>query len=273
DSWHHFVAIMPSDNDCDLYVDGVLRDSDSNSGSSNLAVDGFVYIGASDGNGSDGFNGLIDDLIHWDAYALDEGTQEVTDLFNTNYGVGAHLMNFDIKIVDEFGNDLGFSNKTITQTVDFPISYFSDFGEYSNPLSDIWGQFNLTAVTNSTVVVEPSERLMINMTMAEKSLGNLNLKMIIDDTDVISGLGNSFLQIPSPDKSLPGYGTYDNADIGTISVFNPGPTDVWIKYESRVVFEEETTGASYAAYIISSDSNPINTDQDSSIILAGATSV
>jgi len=26
DSWHHFVAIMPGDNDCDLYVDGLMRD-------------------------------------------------------------------------------------------------------------------------------------------------------------------------------------------------------------------------------------------------------
>ena len=55
-------------------------------------------------------------------------------------------MNYDIKIVGEFGGDLGLANKTITQTVNFPIPYFSDFGEYSNPLSDIWGQFNIVGL-------------------------------------------------------------------------------------------------------------------------------
>ena len=273
DSWHHFVAIMPGDDDCTLYVDGSFIQSNTNPSPSNLVVDGFAYVGASDGSGSNGFNGMIDDLIHWDTYALDETTQEVTDLFNTNYGTGAHLMNYDIKIVDEFGGDLGLANKTITQTVNFPIPYFSDFGEYSNPLSDIWGQFNLTAITNDTRVIGPSERLMMNITMSPKTLGNLNLKMIIDDTDVVSGLGNSFLQIPSPDVGLPGYGTYDNSGIGTISVFNPGPTDVWITYESRVVFEDEITGTPYASFIISADSNAVNNDQDSPIIEASTTSI
>ena len=273
DSWHHFVAIMPGDNDCTLYVDGNFIETQTNNGNSNLVVDGFVYVGARDGSGSDGFNGMIDDLIHWDAYALDENTQEVTDLYNTNYGTNSHLMNFDIKIVDEFGNDLGFSNKTITQTINYPIPYFSDLGEYLNPISDIWGQFNLTSITNSSLVVEPSERLMINMTMTPKSFGNLNLKMIIDDTDVVSGLGSSFLQTPLPDIGLPGYGTYDNDNIGTISVFNPGPSDVWITFESRVIFKDEITGTPYASFVISSDSNTIDNTQDSPVIEAGTTSV
>lgn len=273
DLWHHFVAIMPGDDDCTLYVDGNLSQSNTNPGASNLVVDGTVYVGASDGSGSNGFHGMIDDLIHWDTYALDENTQEVTDLFNTNFGDSAHLMNYDIKIVDEFGSDLGFANKTITQTVNFPIPYFSDFGEYGNPISDIWGQFNLTAITNDTRVISPAERLMMNITMSQKTLGNLNLKMIIDDTDVTSGLGNSFLQIPSPDVGLPGYGTYDNSDIGTISVFNPGPTDVWITYESRVVFEDEITGTPYASFIISADSMTVNNNQDSPIIEASTTSI
>ncbi len=122
-------------------------------------------------------------------------------------------------------------------------------------------------------MISPAERLMMNITMSQKTLGNLNLKMIIDDTDVTSGLGNSFLQIPSPDVGLPGYGTYDNSGIGTISVFNPGPTDVWITYESRVVFEDEITGTPYASFIISADSMTVNNNQDSPIIEASTTSI
>ena len=273
-SWHHFVAIMPSDNDCELYVDGLLEDTDIHGGNGAIALTGSIYIGARDNIGTNGFNGLIDDVIHWDDYALDEGTDnEVTDLFNTNYGVDGHLLDFNIKIVDEFGNDLGNSNKTITQTFDVPIPYSGDLGEYAAPVSDIWGQFNFSAVTSEAKIIESGERLMINMTYAPKNSGNLNMKMVIDDTDVVSGLGNSFLQIPSPDRGLPGYGAYDNSARGTISIFNPGPTDNWIKYQSRVVFEDEDTGEPYAAFIDNADGATLSPDQDSPPILANTTAV
>jgi hypothetical protein len=274
DSWHHFVGIMPGENDCQLYIDGNLADTHTNTGAGGIILNGDIYIGAQDNSATNGFNGMLDDLIHWDDYALDEiGEGEITDLFNTNYGTDSHLLDFEIKIVDEFGNDLGFSNKTITQTFNFPVKYSSDFGEYAAPISDIWGQQNFTVNTIEEKVVDFGERLMINMTYAPKNSGNLNMKMVIDDTDVISGLGNSFLQIPMPDIGLPGYGAYDNSNRGTISIFNPGPTDNWIKYQSRVIFEDEITGAPYAAFIDIADGSPINPDQDSPPILLGATAV
>jgi hypothetical protein len=272
DSWHHFVGIMPGENDCQLYIDGSLEATDNNGGSGSLILNGDIYIGAQDNSATNGFNGMLDDIIHWDDYALDEsGENEVTDLFNTNYGIDAHLLDFEIKIVDEFGNDLGNSNKTISQTFNIPIKYSSDFGEYATPINDIWGQVNLTSNTAEERVIDLGERLMINMTYAPKNLGNLNMKMVIDDTDVLSGLGSSFLQIPMPDVGLPGYGAYDNSDRGTISIFNPGPTDNWIKYQSRVIFEDELTGAPYAAFIDTADNSTITPTQDSPPILADTT--
>jgi len=274
DSWHHFVALMPGDNDCQLYVDGNLADTDSNGGNGSIILSGNIYIGAIDGTGTDGFNGLIDDIIHWDDYALDESVeQEITDLFNTNYGVNSHLVDFDLRIVDKFGGDLGFSNKTISQTLSFPIKYASDFGEYITPINDIWGQVNFTAIMTEERVIDPGERLMINMTYAPKSIGNLNMKMIIDDTDVVSGLGSSFLQIPLPDVGLPGYATYDNSDIGTIGIFNPGPKDTWIKYQSRMIFTDEITGDPYAAFIISSNGTALGPNLDSPPMYVGATNL
>jgi len=272
DSWHHFVAIMPGDNDCDLYVDGLLRDSDTNGGNSSIVLQGSIFVGASDASGTNGFNGLIDDLIHWDDYGLIESAeQEVTDLFNTNYGTSSHLLDFDLRIVDEFGTDLGLSNKTISQTLSFPFPYASDFGEYSTPVSDIWGQFNFTAITTEERVVGLGERLMINMTYAPKSVGNLNMKMIIDDVSIVSGLGSSFLQTPNPDRAFSGYATYDNSAKGEISIFNPSPRDNWIKYQSRVVFEDELTGTPYASFIIGSGSASLGPNQDSPVILSGTT--
>jgi len=153
----------------------------------------------------------------------------------------------------------------------FPIPYASDFGEYSAPLNDIWGQFNFTAITTEEKVVGLGERLMINMTYAPKSVGNLNMKMVIDDVDVVSGLGSSFLQTPFPDKAFSGYATYDNSGDGTISIFNSSTKDNWIKYQSRVVFEDELTGTPYASFIIGSGSSSLGPNKDSPVILSGTT--
>jgi len=270
-TWHHFSAIMPDDNDCVLYVDGVLRASDSKLGTTSIILTE-IYVGASSTSGANGFVGYIDDIIHWDDYALVEtGEQEITDLFNTNYGASAHLLNFDIQIVDASGNSLGLANKTITQSLNIPIPFSSDFGEYDFPVSDIWGQANFTAITTEDRLVESWERLMVNMTFSPKTIGNLNLKMVVDDTDVISGYGSSFLQIPFPDKGLPGYGAYDNSAPGIISIFNPGPKDTWINYQSRVVFTDEVTEIPYASFITDSGGSPITPTQDSPPIFAETT--
>ena len=272
DSWHHFVAVIPGDNDCDLYVDGTLRDSVTIAGTSNIVLQGNIFVGASDASGTDGFNGLIDDLIHWDNYALIESVElEVTDLFNTNYGTSSHLLDFDIKIVDAFGADLLIPSKTISETLSFPMPYTSDFGEYTTPLTDIWGQFNFTAITTDERVIDVGERLMVSMTYAPKSVGNLNMKMVIDDLDVVSGLGSSFLQTPDPDVAFPGYATYDNSAKGDISIFNSSDKDNWIKYQSRVVFEDEITGTPYASFVIGSGSSSLGPNQDSPVILSGTT--
>ena len=97
------------------------------------------------------------------------------------------------------------------------------------------------------------------------------MKMVIDDVDVVSGLGSSFLQTPNPDRAFPGYATYDNSGKGEISVFNSGTTDHWIKYQSRVVFEDELTGTPYASFISGSGSFSLGPNQDSPPILSGTT--
>ncbi|MFB5607605.1 MAG: hypothetical protein ACE5RG_05825, partial [Candidatus Nitrosomaritimum yanchengensis] len=76
-----------------------------------------------------------------------------------------------------------------------------------------------------------------------------------------------------PDRSVPGYGSYDNSGIGSISIFNPGPTDNWIKYQSRVVFEDEQSGDPYAAFITSSNKSTMSANQDSPAILEGSTTI
>ncbi|MHA7733890.1 LamG-like jellyroll fold domain-containing protein [Nitrosopumilus sp. S6] len=274
DLWHHFVAVMPDDNDCILYIDGILRDSQSFSGNSSISLQGNIYIGASNQIGLEGFVGSIDDIIHWNDYALVEDLleQEVTDLFNTNYGTSAHLLDFDIRIVDQLGNNLGVSNKTVTQSFSYPMKYMSDFGEYNNPISDIWGQFNFTSYVSENKIIDQNERLKFNMTMTVKPLGHLDMKMIIDDSDVVSGLGNSFLQTPNPSISYPGFFTYDNSERGSLNIFNPSADGHFIKYQSRVIFEDELTGIPYASFIDNTGSTSINPNQDSPIMPSNQTS-
>ena len=101
------------------------------------------------------------------------------------------------------------------------------------------------------------------MTYTPKVIGNLNMKLAIDDTDIVSGSGSSFLQPPLPDVGLPGFATYDNSGPGTIGIFNPGPKDTWIKYQSRVVFKDESTGAPYAAFITTANGTALGPNQDS----------
>ena len=100
-------------------------------------------------------------------------------------------------------------------------------------------------------------------------MGNLNMKMVIDDLDVVSGLGSSFFQTPFPDRSFPGYAIYDNSVSGEISIFNSSPRDNWIKYQSRVVFEDELTGAPYGSFIEGSGSESLGPYQDSPVIPSG----
>ena len=89
DTWHHFVAVVPSDNDCKLYVDGVFQDQDFHGGSGTIVLSGNIQIGAyTISPVTDGFHGMIDDIIHWDNYDLNEsGQDEVLELFNTNFGI------------------------------------------------------------------------------------------------------------------------------------------------------------------------------------------
>jgi hypothetical protein len=112
---------------------------------------------------------------------------------------------------------------------------------------------------------------MVNMTYSPKSVGNLNMKMVIDDVDVVSGLGSSFLQSPDPDVAYPGYSTYDNSAKGNINIFNSSTKDNWIKYQSRVVFEDELTSTPYASFVIGSGSSSLGPNQDSPVILSGTT--
>ena len=101
----------------------------------------------------------------------------------------------------------------------------------------------------------------------------LNMKMVIDDVDVVSGLGSSFLQTPNPDRAFSGYATYDNGGQGTISVFNSSDNDNWITYQSRVIFEDEITGTSYAAFITGAAPEAIESNKDSPVILSGTVGV
>jgi len=95
--------------------------------------------------------------------------------------------------------------------------------------------------------------------------------MVIDDLDVVSGLGSSFLQTPDPDRAFSGYSTYDNSVKGEISIFNSTPKDNWIKYQSRVIFENELTGTPYASFVTGSGSSSLGPNKDSPVIPSGTT--
>jgi hypothetical protein len=115
--WQHVVAVRPTDHSCQLYINATLINTSSvGDGDGDVNVDD-IFIGAKNTNANSGFNGMIDDVLHWDDYALTSG--EITDLKNTNYGNAAHLVTFYM----DKTNQNGVITSNIATDLNFPLKF------------------------------------------------------------------------------------------------------------------------------------------------------
>ncbi|PIN97517.1 MAG: hypothetical protein COU45_02405, partial [Nitrosopumilus sp. CG10_big_fil_rev_8_21_14_0_10_33_7] len=102
---------------CALYINATsVSTSSAGTGDGDIHIDE-IFIGAEDSNPGYGFNGIIDDVLHWDDYSLISG--EVTDLKNTNYGNAAHMVTFYMNKTDE--NGIFISN--IGTDLSYPLKF------------------------------------------------------------------------------------------------------------------------------------------------------
>jgi hypothetical protein len=235
DTWHHFVAVRTAKDSCSLYVDGSLAQSTTVSGSTNPQVDinGNWAIGAnpntSGGQFSEFFKGKIDSIMHWETVTL--SSSEVTSLYNTKYGDGAHVVDFTIEKVDNSGQ-----KSTLISQSGYNLKFLDPVQNSQNFAQT----YNVTSTLNQVVL--DNERLLFTMNF----VSGLGVDLRIDDAGIIK---TSFVQIPYPSRGFPGYFSYV-AGSGNyqILVSNTGTVGAFMTLSGiRGVFDQISDDTAYAS--------------------------
>jgi len=282
--WYHVVAIRTGTNDnCRLIITNLAGttletiNTSYNWGSSQVDADGKWYVGSNAQEDGNFFNGVIDDVIHWNAKALST-SPEAYDLSRTNYGTKSHQLKLYIDISDENGMNLSNIDNVLVN-----VPFYDPKGTDDNTDST-YGVFNHTHALGA-ITVPAIQRLnyTISYVPSTSTWNALELDMKIDDQDMTPN--TSLLQIPPPDIPFPSYWTYDKSDQLVVSIYNIGPYGSWFVYQgTRAVFNNPSGSTSYAGLICSvnstqtnpcsqgSDNNPwrVSEDRDSIFIPVGA---
>ena len=238
DNWQHLVAVRPNHHQCELYINATLvGTSSAGDGDDDIHIDE-IFIGAQDDSSTLGFDGIIDDLFHWDDYALDSA--EITDLHNTNYGSAAHLVNFSMNKTDDAG---AFQSNIVTDSA-YPMKFLDGGAD-----GDFLESFNYTA-NISSVSFTNTQRLVFGMS----GLSGLDMDMRIDDTALTSNPDNSFLQYPSTTDVFTSYISVVADETTDLTVYNVGPSSMWITYEgTRLIFDDVNSSNTFASVILSAN--------------------
>ncbi|WP_016939373.1 MULTISPECIES: LamG-like jellyroll fold domain-containing protein [Nitrosopumilus] len=241
DEWHHFVGIRVDSETCTLYLDGsfvVTQQDTSNPNNSQLEIDTKWMIGANpdtqDGQITENFKGSIDSIMHWESYGLT--SSEVLALNNTKYGDGAFLVDYTIERVDNSGG-----KTTLFSQTDIEM----DFIDPLNDVTNFHSSGNLTGAMNQISLTD--ERILFTVDF----VSGLGVDVRIDDDSLNGNPDTSFVQIPIPDDTFPGYFSYDiNEDGGNylVRVSNTGTIGAFFSMSGiRGVFDDVTSDIAYAS--------------------------
>jgi len=258
-NWQHVVAVRPTDNTCKLYINATdvdLTPQNGNTENDDVGVDE-IFVGAEDVNPGEGFNGVIDDLLHWDDYALTAA--EVSDLFNTNYGTAAHLVTFYTNMTDK--NGVFVSN--IATDFNYPLKFLDgkQNGSFLN-------SFNYSKTIGGWVNFTNTQRLVFDMEFES----GLDMDMRIDDTSLTGNPNNSFLQTPKSQQAFSSYITIVGDQSYTLSMYNAGPETAWITFDkTRVIFDDTASSNTYASLLLQANSTDVTSNQDSISFVALST--
>jgi len=259
-NWHHY-AVRMVDKTCYLYLDGVLKDTDTENGETHWdATNNDTYIGAND-SGTEEFFGYIDDIMFWMGYVL--SPSDITALFGFSFGNNSTNMHFTISNY----TDLGVLSDTIVYSNDYGLKW-SDQGHYSSD-NDIWagGNYTVSLPEVRLNLLPDNNRLGFTMSYASGEPLYLN----IDDSDLDgSGINllSTYLQPPSliDPQVLPVFHIWDN-DNAKVQFFaySSGDEGSWFTFQgTRIIFNG--TSGSYAGLVdtISDGTNTVimgmNTD-------------
>ncbi|MBI5860494.1 MAG: LamG domain-containing protein [Nitrosarchaeum sp.] len=247
--WQHLVAVRPTDHACQLYLNATLINTSSlGNGDSDIHVDG-IFVGAKDTSSNSGFNGIIDDILHWDDYSLNSG--EITDLKNTNYGNAAHLVTFYMNKTDQ--NGIFVSN--IATDLNYPLKFLDGKknGSFLN-------SFNYSKPIEGWINFTDTQRLVFDMQFKS----GLDMDMRIDDTSMTGNPSNSFLQTPYSEQSFQSYLTIIGSQSNTFRIYNAGPETAWITFDkTRLTFDHVSNPNTYASLILQANGTDVTSNQDS----------
>ncbi len=248
-NWQHLVAVRPTDQSCQLYINATLiKTSSLGDGDGDISVEE-IFVGAEDSSPNYGFNGVIDDILHWDDYSLNSG--EITDLKNTNYGSAAHLVTFHMNKTDK--NGIFVSN--IATDFNYPLKFLD--GEKNGKFLN---SFNYSKATGVGVNFTDTQRLVFDMGFDS----GLDMDMRIDDTSLTGTPNNSFLQTPASDYPFRSYLTVIGDQSNTFGMYNSGPETAWITFDkTRVTFDDISSSNTYASLLLQANGTDVTSNQDS----------
>ena len=273
--WYHVVAVRGGGglaDSCNLYItaatNGTRTDDvtqDNSYTGNNVLADGRWRVATNKNQTGNWFNGWIDDIMHWNSYGM--SSAEADDLAKTNYGTGAHTLDFIINKTDVDGVLLQNIYESLANNVHFKDGKalaFNDDNAYGTSV-------NITLANVPQIILSPSERL--NFTIRYVSTPTtawepFNVNMTIDDETMTPQ--PSFVEIPMPNATLPAYFNYDNDDWLIINVTNSGTVGSWLTFAgSRAIFDDMSGTTSYAGIIQQVNDTAVGPNNDSMFLSPG----
>lgn len=242
-NWQHFVAVRDGDYTCKLYINGtltlggqdIINSCSDCSGDKTVTVTGPANIGRNPATSSEYFLGTIDQIFHWNSYAL--VSTQASKLYNTNYGANAHIMNFKLEKTDADGNIL----EVINDSPNYPIKFQDPKEGSTNWATNV----NYTAGQIDEKVIGYGDRLKFTINWTS----GLNMTLRIDDQNMVNPR-STYLQVPIlSEGNLPGYYVYKIGTSPQIMIINKGPYGSWITFLTRQTWDDISSANSYASYI------------------------
>lgn len=273
-NWQHIVGVRESTGSCTLYINGSSVDTDV--GTTGLGqVDtydtkkeehkgaieklGIGSIKFKDGDNDNVLEADVSLWMHWDDYALT--TDEVEELYYTNYGNNGSRFQFTVNRTDSDGVLIGNPIVNVLATLPFHDPAVNSIGDTNyDALSDDdeiqkYSQANATGVssTTDTFLALSLNRVSTGLNVIDD---NQNLPIFIRTDDLLytSDEGNelattgSFLHSPEKDDLWPTFLTFCTDEQVTLTVFNDGPEGLWFQFPgTRLVLTTNDASSSYGA--------------------------
>lgn len=272
-NWQHIVGVRDgTTGGCTLYINGSNVDTNlGNTGSGQvdrydtkkaehkgpIEKLGIGSIKFKDGDKDNTLQADVSSWIHWDDYALT--TDEVEELYYTNYGNNGSRFQFTVNRTDSDGVLIGNPIVNVLAPLPFHDPAVNSIGGNNyDALSDDgdiakYSQANATGISSTTDIFSLLERVSMGLNVIDDNQ-NLPISIRADDLLYTADVGNelattgSFLHSPEKNALWPTYLTFCTDAQVELTVFNDGPDGLWFQFSgTRLVLTTNDGLTSYGA--------------------------